>query len=311
VNKVLTEQGFINDKVTSSRQDAIGSIEAVAINSKAMGTSVVSANVALANSKDRLDENRSSQESLKTTVIALNKEAGELASTFAGLFGGGESGEAPTGGEGSQSSKAKQKDFDFAMRLIEMESKAIQEASEKEEKDREEAQKKREKAETEELTRIIDLAVDMGDAFASGFDADGIKGALKETLLLLISFYEKRLLLAGVEAGLQTLAGNPFAILKLAGITAGFEFAKAGIRNLADGGVAKATRGGMAVNIAEAGRDEVIAPLDGPASPFPQITAGLARIEQAVKDNPPVLLNSTIKGEDLKIIIDKQERKLL
>ena len=223
----------------------------------------------------------------------------------------GDDGTEPDGGEGSKSSKAKKADFDFAMRLIEMESKAIQEASEKEEKDREETQKKREKAETEELTRIIDLAVDMGDAFASGFDAEGIKGALKETLLLLISFYEKRLLLGAVEAGLQTLAGNPFAFFKLAGIAGGFELAKASIRNLADGGVAKATRGGMAVNIAEAGRDEVIAPLDGPASPFPQITAGLARIEQAVKDNPPVLLNSTIKGEDLKIIIDKQERKLL
>ena len=169
----------------------------------------------------------------------------------------------------------------------------------------------RKSREEEYFENMIGLAVDLGDAFVRGFDSEGLRGALKETLLLLLSFYEKRLLLEKFEAGAKAIGGDPRALAELGFITLGFEGIKASIRNFADGAVVKATNGGLVGRVAEDGHDELISPLDGPSSPFPVILQALKKLVEQSNNNEVVLLNSVIKGEDLKIIIDKQERKLL
>ena len=165
--------------------------------------------------------------------------------------------------------------------------------------------------ETAHYEKMIDLAVDMGDALIQGYNSEGLKGALRESLLLLLSFYEKRLLLEKFEAGAKAIGGNPGAIAELLFITAGFEAVKASVRNFATGAIVKARSGGMLVNVAEDGADEGIFPLSGPHSPFPGIVAELRALREDIKNTPPQLINSEIKGEDLKLLIDKQLKKKL
>ena len=165
--------------------------------------------------------------------------------------------------------------------------------------------------ETAHYEKMIDLAVDMGDALIQGYNSEGLKGALRESLLLLLSFYEKRLLLEKFEAGAKAIGGNPGAIAELLFITAGFEAVKASVRNFAEGGIVKARPGGMIARIGEAGYDEAVIPLGGSKAPFGDLVKAIERLEETVKNTPPQLINSEIKGEDLKLLIDKQLKKKL
>jgi hypothetical protein len=75
----------------------------------------------------------------------------------------------------------------------------------------------------------------MGAALVSGFETEGLKGALKQVLVTIISFLQKEVIAAQVGAGVKGILGDPTALFQMAALTALFETAKAAIMSFSSG----------------------------------------------------------------------------
>ena len=62
-------------------------------------------------------------------------------------------------------------------------------------------------------------------------------------------------------------------------------------------------------NIGEGKYDEAVIPLDGPNAPFKDMVHAIQRLENTVRNTPPQLINSKIKGGDLELVLAEQDRQ--
>lgn len=83
--------------------------------------------------------------------------------------------------------------------------------------------------------KLDELAMSLGEALVSGFDTEGLKGALKNVLITIVNFLEKEMLAAQVGAGFRTIFGDPSGLIQLGITTALFESAKAAISSFEKG----------------------------------------------------------------------------
>jgi len=180
--------------------------------------------------------------------------------------------------------------------------------------DEEQAERRRDIAERElserrdQLQELQGLAVDIGQAMTTGFHYEGLRGALKQALIVYLSYLEKLVLASKVEAGIKTLSGDFLALGKLAGIVVAFETAKASILNFAEGGIVRASQGGTLARIGEAGRDEAVIPLGADNDPLQNLLAEIQGLRSDMRNAPPQILGTKIKGTDLELVLEKVGR---
>lgn len=80
-----------------------------------------------------------------------------------------------------------------------------------------------------------DLAQALGQAMVSGFDTEGLRGALKNVLITLIDFLERQVLLAKAGGAARIVIGDFSAFAQIVAMTALFETAKASVASFAKG----------------------------------------------------------------------------
>lgn len=89
-----------------------------------------------------------------------------------------------------------------------------------------------------QMSRYEDYAMAVGQALASGIGegAEGVKESLKAMLTVFLSAIEKEILIGFVGAGARAMMGDFSGLIQMAGVTAAFEAAKAGVSAFAKGG---------------------------------------------------------------------------
>jgi hypothetical protein len=83
-----------------------------------------------------------------------------------------------------------------------------------------------------QATLLETFALNLGAAIASGFGkgAKGLKESLKNTLITILDFFERKIMLGFVGAGLDAIIfKNPAGLIKMVAVKAAFEAAKAGV----------------------------------------------------------------------------------
>lgn len=97
----------------------------------------------------------------------------------------------------------------------------------------------------QEKANILEgAAASIGSGFVRGFDVEGLKGALKNVLTMIVDYLERLVLAGQVGAGARALLGDPSALFQIVAITAAFEAAKLAISSFAVG--VEGFEGGMA-----------------------------------------------------------------
>jgi len=326
VKDTIEKTDGVDPRVASANQDLAGSMQAVATGADMAGTGIIAAEANLASLKQRLVDVRKEQSGLVDETKALKDRQKELADAF-DLGHGGEGGgndqeaareeAAQKASENIKLNRRKEADWitkesqraekEEAARLAKIAELRRKEARETAQIEMEEREKVRD-AYRRDFETAAQVAMQIGEAFSGAINEHGIKGALKQALYVYLDYLQKLVLASQVEAGVRTMSGDMTALLKIAGITAAFQVAKAAIHEFAEGAIVTGGTGGVIARVGEGKHDELVAPLDGPKSPFGPMITAIERLEKAVRETPPTLINSRISGKDLLLVTEREQR---